>query len=72
MKFRFFLLSVAAIKQLKVQYGSRYEVRLGDVSEMDGKIAAMKSAIAQMGEFQTGILEVSNTDGNWQVVYRQG
>ena len=63
---------VESLQQLKVQYGSRYEVRLGDVSEMDGKIAAMKSAIAQMGEFQTGILEVSNTDGKWQVVYRQG
>jgi cell division protein FtsQ len=65
-------ISVESLQQLKVQYGSRYEVRLGDVSEMDGKIAAMKSAIAQMGEFQTGILEVSNTDGKWQVVYRQG
>lgn len=63
---------VESLQQLKVQYGSRYEVRLGDASEMDGKIAAMKSAIAQMGEFQTGILEVSNTDGKWQVVYRQG
>lgn len=63
---------VDSLQQLKVQYGSRYEVRLGDVSEMDGKIAAMKSAIAQMGVFQTGILEVSNTDGKWQVVYRQG
>ena len=63
---------VESLQQLKVQYGSRYEVRLGDVSEMDGKIAAMKSAIAQMGVFQTGILEVSNTDGKWQVVYRQG
>jgi cell division protein FtsQ len=63
---------VESLQKLKVQYGSRYEVRLSDVSEMDGKIAAMKSAIAQMGEFQTGILEVSNTDGKWQVVYRQG
>ena len=63
---------VESLQQLKVQYGSRYEVRLGDMAEMDGKIAAMKSAIAQMGDFQTGILEVSNTDGKWQVIYRQG
>ncbi len=63
---------VDSLQDLKLLYGSRYEVRLGDSSQMDGKIAAMKSAIAQMSEFQTGVLEVSNVDGKWQVIYRQG
>lgn len=62
---------VSSLQDIRLWYGSRYEVKLGDSTEMEGKIAAMKSAIEQMGEFQSGVLEVSNTDGKWQVVYRR-
>lgn len=62
---------VTSLQDLRLWYGDRYEVLLGDSADMDGKIAAMKSAIEQMGEFQTGVLEVSQTDGKWRVVYRQ-
>ena len=64
-------IQVETLQDLRLWYEDRYEVKLGDAADMDGKIAAMKSAIDQMGQFQTGVLEVSNTDGKWQVIYRQ-
>lgn len=65
-------IDVESLQDLKLWYGSRFEVELGDSTQMDGKIAAMKSAIGKMGQYQTGVLEVSQIDGKWQVVYRQG
>ena len=62
---------VEALHDLRLWYGDRYEVQLGDSVDMDMKIYAVKSAVEQMGEFQTGALEVLNTDGKWQVIYRQ-
>ena len=62
---------VESLQDLRLWYGDRYEVKLGDSTAMEEKIAAMKSAISQMGEFQTGLLELLNADGKWQVVYRQ-
>lgn len=58
-------------QQLTLQYGDRFEVKLGTVTDMDKKIPVMKSAVWQMGEFQTGVLEIVNPDGKWQVVYTQ-
>lgn len=62
---------VTSLQDLRLWYGERYEVKLGDSTDMDQKIAAMKSAISQMGQFQTGILELSLSEGKWQVIYRQ-
>lgn len=62
---------VEDLQQLYLWYGSRFQVMLGDSSEMDSKIAAMKSAVEQMGQFQSGILEVLLNEGKWKVVYRQ-
>lgn len=64
--------NVESLQNLIVWYGNRFEVKLGDSTQMDGKIAAMKSAIGKMGQFQTGILEISQVDGKWKAVYRQG
>lgn len=62
---------VEDLQQLYLWYGSRFQVKLGDSSDMDSKIAAMKSAVEQMGQFQSGILEVLLNEGKWKVVYRQ-
>lgn len=62
---------VEDLQNIRLWYGDRYEVRLGDSADMDGKIAAMKSAISKMGQFQTGVLEVSYTEGKWKAIYRQ-
>lgn len=52
---------VTNTSDINLWYGSRYQVRLGDVDQMDYKIASMKQAIAQLGEYETGILDVSFT-----------
>lgn len=62
---------VESLQELLVWYGDRYEVNLGDSTLLAEKIAAMCAAIEQMGQFQTGKLEVLQTDGKWQVLYRQ-
>ncbi len=62
---------VESMQQLLVWYGDRFQVTLGDNTQLREKIAAMCAAVDKMGQFQTGKLEVLQTDGKWQVIYRQ-
>ena len=57
-------------QNLILQYENRYQVSLGDTSRLVYKIGAMKAAIAEMGEFQTGLLDVSFTIWPNEVGYR--
>ena len=50
---------VADLSRIELWYGTRYQVNLGDVNDMDQKIADMKSTIAQLAEYQTGMLDIS-------------
>ena len=50
---------VSSLFNLELQYGQRYQVKLGDTSEMDRKISEMKMAVAQLNDYQSGILDVS-------------
>lgn len=50
---------VTSIFNLELRYGQRYQVKLGDTSEMDRKISEMKKAVAQLNDYQTGILDIS-------------
>ena len=52
---------VESLFNLELQYGQRYQVKLGDTSDMDYKIGMMKAAVAQLNDYQTGILDVSFT-----------
>ena len=58
---------------LEFWYGDQYRVLLGDTSRLAYKISSVKSAINQMGQFQTGTLDASFTveiDGRKdQVIY---
>lgn len=51
-------------------YENRYQVTLGDTSQLDYKIGAMKAAIKEMGEYQSGYLDVSFTIWPNEVGYR--
>ena len=53
--------NVESLFNLELQYGQRYQVKLGDTSNMDYKISMMKAAVAQLNDYQTGILDVSFT-----------
>lgn len=42
-------------------YGERFEVQLGDTTNMDKKITWMRDAVSQMAEYQTGTLDLTFT-----------
>ncbi len=50
---------VADHQELTLQYGTRFLVELGDVSQMDYKIALVKAAVEQVASQWTGILDVT-------------
>lgn len=52
---------VTNLFNLELQYGQRYQVKLGDTSNMDRKISEMKASVMQLNDYQTGILDVSYT-----------
>ena len=54
-------IDVTSLYNLELMYGQRYQVKLGDTSDMDYKISMMKAAVAQLNDYQTGILDVSFT-----------
>ncbi|MGM9590110.1 MAG: FtsQ-type POTRA domain-containing protein [Faecousia sp.] len=60
---------VSALDDVTLWYGSRYEVLLGDTTRMEYKIACMNDAILQMSDYQSGILDISFTHRQDQVVY---
>ena len=62
-------LNVADLGNLELWYGERYQVTLGDTMELGYKIRSMKSVIDQMGDYQSGILDVSFTTWPEEVGY---
>ena len=52
-------MDVTSLFNMELWYGSRYQVKLGDTSQMDKKISQMKQSVAQLNEYQSGILDVS-------------
>ena len=62
-------IDVSNLGDLQLWYGERYQVILGDTLELSYKIRTMKSAIDQMGDYQSGILDVSFTTWPNEVGY---
>ena len=60
---------VSRIDDIILWYGTRYQVNLGDSARLDYKIACMNAVIAQMSEYQSGILDISFTIWPNQVGY---
>lgn len=61
---------VSNLQDLQFWYGTRYQVLLGDTQRLDYKIAAAKSAIGQLGQFETGVLDATFSALQDQVIYR--
>ena len=55
---------VTRIEDIILWYGTRFQVNLGDISNVDVKIAWMNTAIGQLSEYDRGILDVSFT--SWE------
>lgn len=62
---------VSSLQSLQLWYGNRYLVKLGNSDRMDYKLAAVKSSVEQMSEYQTGILDASFTTFPDAVGYMQ-
>lgn len=66
-------ISVENMNDLQLWYGDRFQVLLGDTTDLGYKISAMRSAIDQMGQYQSGMLDVSFTvdtgSGQKEVIY---
>ena len=60
---------VSRIDDIILWYGTRYQVNLGDNSGLDHKLACMNAVIAQMSEYQSGVLDCSFTIWPNQVGY---
>lgn len=53
--------NVESLTDIRLQYGERFDVRLGDGERLEHKIAYMAQAIKQMENYQVGVLDVSFT-----------
>ncbi len=62
-------INVAQPQSLTLWYGTRYQVNLGDTSNLDYKIATMNDVILQLSDYQSGILDLSFTIWPDQVGY---
>lgn len=61
--------NVGDLLALELWFGDRYQVTIGDATQLKYKIESMKSAIDQMGDYQSGTLDVSFTTWPNQVGY---
>ncbi len=60
---------VARLDDIILWYGTRYQVQLGDASNLEYKIACMRDVILQMSDYQSGVLDISFTIFPDKVVY---
>ena len=60
---------VTRLEDIILWYGTRYQVNLGNTANMEYKIACMNDTILQLGDYQTGVLDVSFTTWEDQVGY---
>ena len=61
--------NVENLEKIELWYGQRYQVNLGNASNLDYKIACMYDVILQMSDYQTGMLDISFTKKKDQVIY---
>lgn len=54
-------IDVSDLGNIELWYGKRFQILLGDASGLDYKISAVKQAIEQTSDYQTGILDASFT-----------
>lgn len=65
---------VTDLSNIEMQYGERFQIRLGDTTELFDKIEDVKQAIDEMESYASGILDASRTvqpdpEKEYQVIY---
>lgn len=53
--------NVNDLANIQLWYGQQYQVKLGGDSQLDYKISCMKSTIAKMNNYESGVLDISFT-----------
>ena len=54
-------INVKELSLIELWYGTRYQVNLGTLDDMDYKIATMKATIARLSDYDSGVLDISFT-----------
>lgn len=62
-------IDVTDLLDVQLWYEEQYQVRLGDANDLEYKISSMKSAIAQLASYESGVLDVRFTEYPDRVVY---
>ena len=60
---------VSNLGDLQLWYGEKYQILLGDTLELNYKIRTLRSTLDQMGDYQSGVLDISFTMWPDQVGY---
>lgn len=63
-------LDVTELSNIELWYEQRYQVFLGDTTQLEKKIVSMKQVITSRGDYQTGILDISFVKSD-KVVYKE-
>lgn len=61
--------NVAELSRIELWYGTRFQVNLGDINNMDYKIASMKAAINSFNDYEMAMLDCSFTTWPDKVAY---
>ncbi len=62
-------IDVTQVLDIQMWYAQRFQVKLGDSADLEFKISSMKSAIGQLDQYESGILDVSFSENLEQVIY---
>ncbi len=62
-------IDVSNLQKIRLWYKNQYSIELGDTQELETKIATVKSAIPQIGSFQTGVMELVKDGETWKVMF---
>lgn len=62
-------IDVNDLGDIQIWYGSQYQVKLGDTSQLSYKISCMKSTIEQLDDYQSGVLDATFLNGQNDVKY---
>ncbi len=60
---------VSDLTRIELWYGTRYQVNLGDTSNMDYKIACLKYTVSSLSDYDSGELDISFTTWPDKVTY---
>ncbi len=55
--------------QLSLWYGSRFQVKLGDSSRLEYKLAAVKQAVVQLENQPNGLIDASYTNNSNEIIF---